>query len=191
MTYMPVASTSRSALCGARPARKGRPGVPALRTAWMRLPCHDDVDRADRGRAGAIDENGAADHERLERPAALVGASSRGRRERLAFRRRLYLRRCLWPRCGLRPANQHGAGDQDRDDGGASHSLTLNSLNLLNLLNLLNPSEPPEPPEPLEPLLRTYEPREPDVLRSRIRLRNSGGSSAAIGWRSACLSLKL
>ena len=35
---MPVASTSRSAFCGARSLRSGSPGVPALRIDWMRLP---------------------------------------------------------------------------------------------------------------------------------------------------------
>ena len=64
---------------------QGQAGRPGAAHRLDAIACDDDVDRADRRRAGAVDEDGAADHERLERPAPLVGASSRGRRERLAF----------------------------------------------------------------------------------------------------------
>ena len=76
--YMPVASISWSA-CGRAIRAQRQPrraGAADRRDAVAR---DDDVHRALRRRAGAVDQHDAANHERLERPLALVGAPIRRR----------------------------------------------------------------------------------------------------------------
>ena len=61
--------------------------MPALRTDGDAVARDDDVHRARRRSAGAIDQHDAANGERLERPFAFVGFPVRGTFERFALLR--------------------------------------------------------------------------------------------------------
>ena len=72
ITYMPLPSISKSASRGSRLACCGSPGQPAWRTEVMLVAFDDDVHRAERRTAGAVDQRDAADHHLLERPGAVA-----------------------------------------------------------------------------------------------------------------------